>query len=729
MTFSDDLRVRLRQLFSEELAENVRQMSVRLAALEEVEGGSDQGVVRDLFRSAHSLKGAALAAGYPELESLCHGLESALARLRDRAGPVGPGFVTAMRQGVDALGEAGARLGAGEPLDDDALRTVTARITEAAAERPAPGPPGPIPAPPSPGGGEGDLSAAPDPAPPTMALRLPPGQLDRLLDSAGELVVATRAAAAASDRADALVDEVTAGRRRWIRRRGDLEREVVAGRPGAALAALEEADRAWLSAAELLRSMADSVRSGQRALNHAASSFREEVRRAGMLPFEVACQGLDAVARDVARAGGKRARLVLQGAGVHVDRLVMTALREPLLHLVRNGVDHGIESPKSRQRAGKPPVGTVTVSAELQGGGVRVTVADDGAGIDEERIRAAAAALGLSPATDLADLLFAPGLSTKTAVTLVSGRGVGLDVVRSRTEALGGSVALSSRAGGGTSVALTVPSTAATVRVLVVRVAGHQIALPLAPARRAVAVSDDDLRAVEHGAVLTLADRAVPIVDLAAVVPRPAEPSRPSPVAVVIEAGDEWAALLVDAVVAEEELVVRPAGPRLAAMPLVLGMAVLPGGEPVTVLNPSACVRHGGTRRHPVGAGEAGSGPPRRVLLVEDSMTTRMVEQSLLEGAGYRVLTAGDGLEAWDVLNQEGADLVVADVRMPNMDGLELCRRIRASERFGGLPVVLVTSLAGDEDRARGAEAGADAYVTKASLDRRTLLDAVAGLL
>jgi two-component system chemotaxis sensor kinase CheA len=245
-----------------------------------------------------------------------------------------------------------------------------------------------------------------------------------------------------------------------------------------------------------------------------------------------------------------------------------------------------------------------------------------------------------------------------------------------------------------------------------------------------VAVTGHDLRAVENGVVLALPERAVPVVDLAAVLSDPTGSTRLSPMAVVVESGGEWAALLVDAILAEEEVVVRPPGIRLAGVPLVLGTAALPNGALITVLNPAACARQGRGRQPLAGVPvEAPPVGPRRVLLVEDSVTTRALERGILEGAGYEVFTAADGVAAWRLLQQQDVDLVVADVSMPNMDGLELCRRIRASARFSRLPVVLVTTLGSDEDRARGVDAGADAYITKASFDQAALLDTIARLL
>ena len=697
MSFPGDVRARLRELFADELAEHLAVMSQGLSALEEGDDQApDPAVTTEFFRSAHSLKGAAMAAGYPPVESLCLAMEMVLAGVRDRRCPTHPDLLGALRHGLDALNTARASVAADELLDLPAIEAARRQIIDAAAS--SPGPPA-VPPPSDPVGGALEPREV---APADTILRLPPEQLDGLLDQAGEVLVAARAAGLLCEPVDRALEEFSRERHDWRRQRAGLEEELRAGRIEAGLAALEEADRAWLTATERLWSIADSVRSGQRALRRAAVAFAEEARRAGMMPFGVLCQGLDAVVRDAARATGRQARLLVRAADVRLDRVVMRALREPLIHLVRNSVDHGIETPEQREAAGKPLVGSVSITADLYGDGIRIVVADDGRGIPEK---------------------------TKSTVTLTSERGDGLDVVRSRTQALGGSVTISSVRGQGTEVQLLLPSSAATLRVLIIRVAGHDLAVPLASARRVLRIGEEDHGGGDNGATLRVDGRTVPVVDLATVIPGPEHSTWPSPMAIILEAGDEWAGLPIDAVLAEEEVVIRPAGPRLAGATLVLGMAVLPDGDPITVLNPSACTRQRRGRPVNPGHGRSDPGRPRRVLVAENSVTTRALERGMLEWAGYEVLTAVDGSAAWRLLNERGADLVLADVTMPNMDGLELCRRIRASERFRSLPVVLVTTKAADDDRRRGVEAGADACLIKNSFDQEELLESIAKLL
>lgn len=681
MRSTDDVRARLCELFSEELAGHTATMSQRLAALESEDAQPPTAAIGEFFRSAHSLKGAAMAAGYPAVESLCQAMETVLAKARDGRRRADPVVLDALRHGLDALHAARAPVAADEPLDLPALEAARRRITDAAATLPA-----------APG------------LPPAAPLRLPAEHLDGLLDRAGEVLAAARVARRLREPVDTALEDFSRQHRRWRRRRGGLEEALRAGRTEAGLAALEEADRAWLAVTESLGSIADSLHSGLRTLHRCAASLGEEARRAGMLPFSAACEELDAVVQDAARATGKRARLVVKAADVRVDRAVLDALREPLVHLVRRGVDHGIERPEQRQAAGKPPDGVVSIAAAPDGEGLRVVVADDGGGSAEDPARPE----GAKP---------------------------GLDLVGRRIEALGGSVTVTSRPGQGTEVQLLVPASAATLPILVARVAGHDLGLPLASARRVLRITADDVEAGGDGprgggAVLNLAGRTVPIVDLAAVLPGRGHSTGLSPMAIVVEAGDDLAGLLIDAVTAEEEVVIRPAaGPDLAGGSLTLGTAVLPDGRTITVLDPASLLTRDTEGLTRDAEGCAGRGRARRVLVAEASLTTRALERGTLEWAGYEVLSAADGSAAWRLLNDRGADLVLADVSLPIMDGLELCRWIRASARFRRVPVVLVATVANDDDRRRGVEAGADAYLIKTSFDEGELLDTIARLL
>lgn len=663
----DDLGARLRATFAQELVERASEMSTALLALEQ--RANDPEVVRVLFRAAHTIKGGARLAGEPALERFCHELESVFAQVRDERKALDGAALSLLFAVVDALAEKGRLMQAGDPGGDDAIASLEPRlIAMAAGGRPvarrldAPSPPAPV------------APDAPEPGPardPRHAdvVRVRAGRLDDLLAAVGELAMTSRRAAERLGRRD------------------------------------EDARR----------------------LERAADEVRQVTQGLRMRPFGDVCEGLPRAVRDLARAEGKEVELLLAGQTVEADRMVMDALREPLLHLVRNAVDHGIETPGMRRRAGKPETGRITVAAELAGDRLEVTVADDGAGVDEARVRAAARARGRpEPATsaEVARTLLEGGLSTRTETTEISGRGVGLDLVSAALGAIGGTVGVDWWTGAGTTFTLECPPSPASLRAVLARVGAHVVAIPATSVERVRRITpDQSLRA--GGRPMVEADGGpLAVHALGALLGPPFDPGRSGGgVALVIAAGARRAALLVDEVLGEEQIVSRPI--RSYGRPLgpIAAASVLPGRAVALVLNPTALLA--------VGARDGGATwtPPvelptrRRVLVADDSITTRTLEQSVLEAAGYRVALAFDGMNAWEQLERDGADVLVADVEMPRMDGFALCRRIRASAALARLPIVLVTGLASDADRARGLEAGADAYLVKSSFDQAGLLE------
>ena len=391
-------------------------------------------------------------------------------------------------------------------------------------------------------------------------------------------------------------------------------------------------------------------------LSHAVRGLDEEVRRARTLPFAEACEGLERAARDVARGAGKQVRLEVHGGALELDRSLLQGLREPLLHLVRNAVSHGLETPDERHRAGKAPEGRVTLAARLSGGRVQVSVEDDGRGLDLDAIRARAKAQGWEVPEGLAAarLIFRPGLSTASQVTSVSGRGVGLDVVRSQVEALRGGVDVSFLPGAGTRFVLDVPLTLSTLRVLLVSAGGQRFALPAESVERLLRLAPAEVREVE-GRPYWVARRragAARLADRGAGTARRAP--RPRLATVVLASGPLRLALGVDEVLAEQEVLVRGLGARVRRARHVSGAAVLPDGRMALLLHPASLIRiaEGVPHATPLPHRQHG-GSVRRILLADDSPTTRALEQSLLEAAGYEVVPAptaprpGSGCSAW----------------------------------------------------------------------------------
>jgi two-component system chemotaxis sensor kinase CheA len=462
-----------------------------------------------------------------------------------------------------------------------------------------------------------------------------------------------------------------------------------------------------------------------------------------MVPFQTLVLVLERAVRDVAHSEAKQVNFRIDGSEVELDKQVLETLKDPLLHLLRNAVDHGIETPAVREAAGKPPGGTVILTVQQRGSEVHIKITDDGQGFDQQSLlEAYRQRNGNNLPENLADddimgLAFLPGVTTTHQVTTISGRGMGLDVVRQRIESIQGRIAVESSPGQGATVRLVVPTSLAMTRGLLVQVGKEGYVIPLLSVEKIV---EPDASFVVSGKwMLKVDDAAVPLVSLSQVLERPAAPKKEkasNPIAVVIGVSDQRLALLVDDIVTEQELAVKPLGKPLQRVRNVTGAALLGSGEPVVVLNPADLVKsaRGVTAAEiaPVvdkHTEEAVEVAPHSILVVDDSITTRTLEKNILTAAGFLVTTATDGTEALKRLEEKSIDLVVADVQMPHMDGITLTQELRRSADYQTLPIILVTSLESPEDREKGMVAGADAYIIKRGFDQAELLATIARLL
>ena len=588
-------------------------------------------------------------------------------------------------------------------------------------------------------------------------VRVPAEKLDALLTYSGELLVARRRVESRTSELEAIREFVgrwKTERRRWDRAVRTLKRAENGGRSG--LPSKDGTGDGRLlprSAAVVLGQIDDNLRrlekdlerfamvltSDGRQLDQVADLLDDAVRRLRMLPFAEACQGLDRLVRDLARASGKEVVLLVEGGQVELDRSILEGLRDPLYHLVRNAVDHGIETPDQRQAAGKLAQGRITLAAALRGTQVEVVVADDGRGLDLEAVRQQVRQQGLGEPPDERDLatcIFLPGFSTASLITSVSGRGVGLDVVKSQVELLHGTIDLSFTAGQGTRFALAVPLTLTILRALLVEAGEQTFAWASTSVQRLVRIGPDDIRMVGGREMLVNGKSLLPMASLAETLGLPAATAagaggkRPG---LIVAAAERRMAFVVDELIAEQEIVVRGLGDRIRRVRNFSGATILPSGRIALVLNAAALIRAAmsqsvGPTPAPVPA-MTGSLAKKRLLVVDDSVTTRSLEKSILEAAGYEVVTAADGAAGWKLLQEQDVDLVITDIEMPRMDGFELTEAIRRSKRSHELPVILISARSSDRDKARGIEVGADAYIVKSTFDQKELLEALGQLL
>jgi two-component system chemotaxis sensor kinase CheA len=441
-----------------------------------------------------------------------------------------------------------------------------------------------------------------------------------------------------------------------------------------------------------------------------------------MLPISAITGPLPRAVRDLARAAGKEVEFVVTGADTELDRVILEGLSEPLTHLLRNAVVHGIETPAGRDRAAKPARGRVELRAVPRGSMAEIVISDDGRGVSREVMEAA------GREESLADLLARPGYSTAGEVTELAGRGVGLDVVRAYVNALGGNFSIRSQPGHGMEVVLVLPLGLAVSEVLLFERGGEVYGVPLSAVEEVVMVTKTFT--LQGRRALEVRGRSLPVTDVAATLGITAPPLGARPPAIVVTAGDRRAATTCDSLLGAEDVVVKPLGPVLADLSDYIGAAVLGDGR-IALLVAAATL----TKQAPHAAGRQGPetapGPATapKILVVEDSFSVRELQRSILETAGYPVVTARDGRDALAVLDRDSQiALVVTDIEMPGLDGIGLTKAIRASAARSSLPVVIVTSRGSDDDKRRGIEAGADAYMAKSGFDQQTLLAIVAPL-
>lgn len=730
----------LRAVFREELEDQLASLEREVEALSSGDTARAREAEREIYRAIHSLKGAAGAANAADIERLCHEAESRLAGVR--------GAPTSARDVAEVTHEVTQRLRSLAAAFEATTPAPSAPATPGAAarpgeravrpdeplNRPTEGPAGPTaPA----------VSAAPPPprdaraaeARPAETVRVPVSRLGELA-AVSEDLVALAARSGEGALAGAAIDDMLAEVRSSLSR----ARLLAKGRPA------EYGSRELVSTLEHSMHLVQTVRlealrgrerddRARRELAATAAHLSGRARALRVVPIGELAETLESAGREAARDAGVSASVRVLGGDVEVERRVRDNLREPLLHLVRNAIAHGIERPAERAKANKPAAGAVVIRASVAAREITLTVEDDGRGVDVGAVRAAAAARGLDAAglseRETYALLFEPGFTTAAATTTLAGRGVGLDVVRQRVAAMHGRIDVASAPGAGTRFTLAVPTDLGTARGLVVAVRDARVVIVTSAVERVRTVAEGDTRAVDGKLFVLDREALVPLVDLAEALglarrPSPRAPGGRRPCAIVA-AGDQRVALAVDAVAEERDLIVRALPGRFRRTAFVSGATLLDDGEVALVLDVGETVAWAG----PTVSRGAGAAPRRRrVLVADDSITTRQLVRSILEASGFEVAVAKDGEEAWRLLSSEEAfDAVVSDVEMPGLDGFQLLARVRRGPRASRLPFVLVTALDKDEDRQRALELGASAYFVKSGFDQGALVDTIESLL
>jgi chemotaxis protein histidine kinase CheA/CheY-like chemotaxis protein len=645
---------------------------------------SDPAAAAEARRELHTLKGAGRMLRLGAFAELCHAAEGLLQGARPDAIPL-------LTRATDRLSTMVDGVAAGEtPVEDRDL------LAALAGTPPAQGYSAVAPASPH------QTFSEPLPAHTSSEVRIEASVLNALAEEATRLRILAR------------------GSERHVKRIHELVR--------LAEASMREpnAQQALAALATALRRTEVEAEATQRRLLHSAEQQVDGLLALQLQPLQGLLLALARHARELARGLGRDVEVEVFGGETRLDRRIIQDLEEALLHIVRNAVDHGIETPEKRAALGKPKAGSIRIEAMAAANRVRITIADDGAGIDPGKVVEAAVNAGVIEGPHAAALsrdealrlLFRPGFSTRLEVTELSGRGVGLDAVASVAARAGGSVALDSLAGRGTTVVVEVPVARRGEEVVTLRVGAQRLALPSAVVQHVDRFAAGDVVEREGRTLVEIDGRLVPFVFLARLLGEEAAPFQF--LLRGVHAGRP-VAVSADAVEGSEEVLLIPPGRVLASNPLLDSVALLSSGQPVGVLSPEALSRDGGARKAEEPARPAR--PSRlKVLLVDDSLVTREMERRLLEDAGFDVAIAADGQEALAQLSGGRFDCLVTDVEMPGMDGYELTRHVRTVPALAHLPVVVVTTHDRPEERLKGLEAGADAYLAKQGLDARELV-------
>ncbi|MEA2781509.1 MAG: two-component system, chemotaxis family, sensor kinase CheA [Rhodospirillaceae bacterium] len=726
-------------MFRVEAEEHLDAIERSLLALEQTPTADDaREELESTFRAMHTLKGAARSVNLREIEEVCHGCEAVLSQLaRGRIALTGS-MLECLRdsaKGIAKLVTEGPQAVAWPELVGRLKRAGEDAAPSEADHRAEP-----AVAPPEPAGtsAEPAVPRAKSAAISAETIRIKAARLDRLILQSEELLVPKLAAEERVKEARLLLDQVQ--RCRNALKGGGTNGQGI----GLSQAPLHDGEAMLRELATSANRMLSELERDRRTIYAAVDNFVDEMRQVRMIPVSMVLDIFPRMVRDLAAAAGKEVRCVVEGGELEVDRKVLEAMKDPLIHLVRNAVDHGIEAPAVRRTLGKAlPAQILLTVVAREDHRIEITVSDDGSGIDLSRVRDAAVRqrMGSSDAiermgdSDALELIYRSGLSTSPIVTDISGHGLGLAIVAERVEQLDGQISIESHPGKGTRFRITLPASIATFRGLLVKAAGQSFLVPADAVEAALRVQKDAMGVVAGRDFVQFKEQPVPTIGLAdALGLDDGNEHGDAPLGrfhVVINADGQRAALVVDEILGDREVLLKALGFPLVRVRNIAVAGLLGTGELVLVLRPADLYKslklreRGQTIRKPR---QAMRRQPT-ILVVDDSITTRTMEKNLFEAMGYRVRVATDGVDAWTMLAGENVDIVVSDVDMPRMNGFDLTARIRADRRLGNLPVVLVTALDSREDKEQGIRVGANAYVIKSSLDKTNLQQIIERLL
>jgi len=772
----EELLKKLREAFKGEAQERLANLSSSLIDLEKGADGEEKARALEVaFREAHSLKGAARSVNLVDIETMCQGIEGVFAAMkRDEVSLSGELFDLLHRcvravedslavlngDGPEQMGEIAALVNqlqevktgkevkvaqrrtreGPEPKEEEKLppKKIEEKSTkeERAKEEPAKEKPTPKLRP------SQDVRESAHKPLASESVRISTSKLDSLFLKAEELV--SLKLSSVHHLAD--LKNVVRSIESWNKRWGEIEPEL------RLINKMAQEGDGWDNLSrfldwnhDLIRSLGkeiwDLIKGAEkegRTLGLMVDDLLDDMKRVTMLPFSTLLDIFPRMIREISREQSKEVDLIVEGGEVEIDRRILEEMRDPITHLLRNSIDHGLEAPGKREKQGKPRSGSIHLTvSQTEGGKVEILISDDGAGIDLAKVKEKAASLGVIAEQDMEQfddrdalsLILESGVSTSPIITEISGRGLGLAIVQEKVQKLGGLLFLDTVPGRGTSFRMELPITIATFRGILVQVADRCFIVPSSNMDRTLRVHMDEVKTVENRTTIPLNGKALSLVDLARVFGLNQEKDKSEReflTVAVLGSGARRIGFRVDEVLGEQEVLVKGLGKQLRHVRNISGATILGSGRVVPILNVNDLLTSPLDAAAPVPGAKADEGKEeKRILVVEDSITSRMLIKSILEGAGYSVKTAVDGSEAYTTLKTGEFDLVVSDIEMPKSDGFELTKKIRSDKKYAEIPVILVTGLETQEDREKGIDAGANAYIVKSSFDQSNLLEVI----
>jgi two-component system chemotaxis sensor kinase CheA len=736
---------RLLATFLIEAEEHIHAISLGLTELEKGLAGEDLHVlIETMFRDAHSLKGAARSIGQKEVESLCHPMESVFSALKRHQIELQPGIIDLLHDSVSVLSlilSSPHSLPAS--VDRNKIRYLINKLGEASR-------------------GQFEIITENketiekiDPKPQheevkqiAGSIRIQVKRLDPLLLQAEELILSKNAFSQRISDFNHIGEELQTLRAEFPK----LKSSRAADHLQKDVEIIHWIDGRLNTLEHLIDTLKHKMEHDHHDLTRNVDDHLDGMKQLLLMPVLSLAEGFPKIIRDLARDQRKEVGLVMQGTDLEIDRRILDELKDPLIHLLRNSVDHAIESPQARLAANKPSQGTITLSFILrENHQVEIRISDDGKGIDHDKVLATAIRTGLvdreraeslTPEA-IASFIFYSGLSTAEVITDLSGRGLGLAIVREKVEKSGGSLSVETRKGEGTLFRIVMPLTFTTFRGVLIRSAGQSFMIPTTNVERVTRIPQAQIVTVENKKVIIYDGQHVSAVSLADILDLPVtarkttkhdgfEENNKENQFAIINFSNQRIAFQIDEVLSEHQFLLKSLGKQLRKVKNISGATVLGTGQLVPVLNVAdlmiSAIKPTAARSLPDSAIRA-ERKEKHILIAEDSITSRMLLKNILEASGYLVTTAVDGMDAYTQAREREFDLMISDVDMPRMNGFELCRKVRANKKLAELPIILITSLSTREDREQGIDAGANAYIVKSNFEQSNLLEVIRKLI